>query len=166
MEVAIGQVQLRANHNYSTYGNGYAKDFIGNDKVYILDVYNRNIYPCDKKAKKGIARIVELDNYTSDSEYLYLIKQNLKQALDEFRPDLMVYNAGTDVLEGDSLGRLAITPDGIIQRDELVFQMARDACIPIVMLTSGGYLQETAIVIAHSIENLHRNRLIVGPDKK
>lgn len=31
------------------------------------------------------------------------------EALDEFQPDAVVYNAGTDILEGDPLGNLSIT---------------------------------------------------------
>lgn len=38
-----------------------------------------------------------------------LLRTNLKQALNELKPDLIVYNAGTDVLNGDSLGRLSIS---------------------------------------------------------
>ena len=32
-------------------------------------------------------------------------------ALNEFKPDLIVYNAGTDILDGDPLGNLMITPE-------------------------------------------------------
>lgn len=31
--------------------------------------------------------------------------------LDSFKPDLVVYNAGTDILVGDRLGNLDITPE-------------------------------------------------------
>lgn len=37
-------------------------------------------------------------------------------------PEFIIYNAGTDCMEGDPLGRLGITAEGIIQRDEIVFQ--------------------------------------------
>lgn len=51
-------------------GNGYEHDFYDNDNVYIMDVYNRQIYPFDRKAKSAINRRVELLNYTNDEEYL------------------------------------------------------------------------------------------------
>lgn len=41
-----------------------------------------------------------------------------------------------------------------MKRDEYVFQMATDRKIPVVMLTSGGYLPKSAKVIADSITNL------------
>ena len=35
---------------------------------------------------------------------------SLQAALEEFEADLMIYNAGTDVLEGDPLGRMKVSP--------------------------------------------------------
>ncbi len=49
---------------------------------------------------------------------------------------------------------------GVIERDQIVFQKARTRDIPIMMLTSGGYQRSTARVIADSILNLHALRLI------
>ena len=37
--------------------------------------------------------------------------RGLPAALDEFDPDVVVYNAGTDILEGDRLGNMDITPE-------------------------------------------------------
>jgi histone deacetylase 11 len=58
------------------------------------------------------------------------------------------------------LGRLSITADGIIRRDEIVFEEAKRRKIPIVMVTSGGYQKETGAIIADSILNLYQKRLI------
>lgn len=49
---------------------------------------------------------------------------------------------------------------GIITRDKLVFMKVRERRIPIVMLTSGGYLKRTAKIIADSIMNLAALELI------
>ena len=38
---------------------------------------------------------------------------NVEGALNEFTPDLVVYNAGTDILDGDPLGCLSITAEVI-----------------------------------------------------
>ena len=37
--------------------------------------------------------------------------RELPAAMDQFDPDIVVYNAGTDILKGDPLGNLDITPD-------------------------------------------------------
>ena len=55
---------------------------------------------------------MELEWGTEDDEYLQKVERNLEKALQEHRPDIVVYNAGTDILEGDRLGGLAISPLG------------------------------------------------------
>lgn len=141
-------------------GNGHERDFMDDKRVFIMDVYNRYIYPGDGFAKKAIQRKVELDWGTEDSEYLQKVELHSEGALNEVRPDIIVYNAGTDILDGDPLGGLSISPQGIVKRDEIVFRAARRRGVPILMVTSGGYQKKTARIIADSILNLHRQGLI------
>ncbi|XP_039401988.1 histone deacetylase 11 isoform X2 [Mauremys reevesii] len=141
-------------------GNGHERDFMDDHRVYIMDVYNRYIYPGDGFAKRAIKRKVELDWGTEDTEYLQKVQTHVEGALNESRPDIIIYNAGTDILDGDPLGGLAISPQGIVKRDEAVFRAARNHRIPILMVTSGGYQKRTARIIADSILNLHNLKLI------
>ncbi|MCP9262809.1 Histone deacetylase 2 [Dirofilaria immitis] len=141
-------------------GNGHENDFSGDNRVYILDMFNNRIYPNDLRARRAIRRSVHLHIGTQDAEYLFLLSSNLEEVLSEFRPDIIVYNAGTDCLRGDPLGLLSISSKGIRKRDEIVFKMARDRHIPIVMLLSGGYMPNTHRVIAKSILNLHDKNLL------
>ena len=39
-------------------GNGHERDFINDEKVYIMDMYNRWIYPNDREAKGICAGLV------------------------------------------------------------------------------------------------------------
>lgn len=71
--------------------------------------------------------------------------------MDHFNPDFVIYNAGTDILEGDRLGELSITAEGIVQRDEKMIRMCLVKKIPVTMLLSGGYQKINAKVIADSI---------------
>ncbi|GMR56589.1 hypothetical protein PMAYCL1PPCAC_26784, partial [Pristionchus mayeri] len=141
-------------------GNGYERDFIGDGRVFILDIFNPKIYPRDSKAEEAISRMVHVDADTLTDRYLEMLDSNLETVLGEFEADLIVYNAGTDSLEGDPLGRMQLTRECIIKRDELVFQAARDNATPIAMLTSGGYQRSNAEIIAESIKNLHTRGLI------
>ena len=59
----------------------------------------------------GIKRKVELNHFTEDDYYLKIVNTNIEGALNEFKPDVIVYNAGTDVLDGDPLGCLSISPE-------------------------------------------------------
>ena len=88
-------------------GNGYEKDKLQfeDDKLYILDMYNADLWPHDTWAKTAIDNMVELKCGTTDTEYLSSLEEALQKAFREFQPDLILYNAGTDILEGDPLGR-------------------------------------------------------------
>uniref|UniRef100_A0A0R3S0T2 Histone deacetylase 11 n=1 Tax=Elaeophora elaphi TaxID=1147741 RepID=A0A0R3S0T2_9BILA len=141
-------------------GNGHENDFCGDNRVYILDMFNSRIYPHDLRARHAIRRSVHLHVGTQDTEYLSLLSSNLEDVLSEFRPDIIVYNAGTDCLRGDPLGLLSISSKGIRKRDEIVFEMARNRHIPVVMLLSGGYMPNTHEVIAKSILNLYDKNLL------
>ena len=142
-------------------GNGHEHDFLNDSDVYIIDAYNAYIYPQDYAARKGITRAIELEMYTKDKVYLELITKNIDAALVEFETDFILYNAGTDILENDPLGALSVSPQGIIKRDEIVFEAAKRKNIPIAMVTSGGYQHCTAQVIADSIVNLNEKGFLL-----
>jgi histone deacetylase 11 len=135
-------------------GNGHERDFIDDKEVHIVDVYNPDIYPGDQYAERGISTLIPVFPYDTDETYLDKLNENLPSALSKFKPELIIYNAGTDCMKGDPLGRLNISPEGVIKRDETVFRIAFDKKVPIVMVLSGGYQKTNAPTIAESIENL------------
>lgn len=92
-----------------------------------MDMYNRQIYPRDHQAKQSIRCRIELENYTNDKTYLRLLHINLEKSLNEFQPDFVVFNAGTDILQGDPLGLLDITPE--VRRDLLFFSKQNPICL-------------------------------------
>ncbi|GAB4854436.1 histone deacetylase, variant 2 [Ancistrocladus abbreviatus] len=141
-------------------GNGHEIDFSSDSRVYILDMYNPDIYPLDFEARRYINQKVEVPSGTSTDDYLRKLDKALEVAGSGFDPELVVYNAGTDILDGDPLGRLRISPDGIVSRDEKVFAFARKKNVPLLMLTSGGYMKSSARVIADSIMNLSNKQLV------
>eukprot|EP00268_Persea_americana_P029652 TRINITY_DN2866_c0_g1_i9.p1 TRINITY_DN2866_c0_g1~~TRINITY_DN2866_c0_g1_i9.p1 ORF type:complete len:371 (+),score=63.72 TRINITY_DN2866_c0_g1_i9:72-1115(+) len=141
-------------------GNGHEMDFAHDRRVYILDMFNSEIYPFDFEAMRYIDQKVELVSGTTTNEYLKRLDEALRVAEQNFNPELVVYNAGTDILEGDPIGRLGVSPAGIISRDEKVFRFSKERNIPLVMLTSGGYMKSSAGVIADSIANLSSKSLI------
>lgn len=59
---------------------------------------------------------MELDWGTEDSEYLQKVELHSEGALNEVRPDIIIYNAGTDILDGDPLGGLSISPQVLFLR--------------------------------------------------
>ncbi len=163
-DISLSIAHLRENHSNlinvlivdldAHQGNGHERDFIGHEGVYILDVYNAEIYPNDRYAKQAIGIKVELQSFTTDKEYLEKVDAALGQAFENFDPQIIFYIAGTDVLEGDRLGKLSVTSEGVLTRDQLVFDYAFQRDVPIVMLLGGGYQRNNAATIAQSIQNL------------
>ncbi|GAQ89479.1 Predicted histone deacetylase [Klebsormidium nitens] len=130
------------------------------DDAYIIDAYNEEVDPWDHPAKAAMRGPIRLTCGIRNADYLRRVAEAL-QAAETFPADLIVYAAGTDVLEGDPLGLLRVTAEGIVKRDELVFDYTRTKRkIPIVMLTSGGYQKNNAEIIATSISNLASKSLI------
>lgn len=138
-------------------GNGCESIFKDDPRVYILDVYNGQIYPGDFEAKKYIEFDYSVKSYIKDEEYLSLVKKGIIKAVVDSKPDFIVYNAGTDIFGKDPLGCMSISEDGIIKRDEIVFRYALTKKIPILMVLSGGYSKESAAIIGKSIENILKN---------
>ncbi|KAG2455039.1 hypothetical protein HYH02_000864 [Chlamydomonas schloesseri] len=147
-------------------GNGVEHDklTLGDTQLFILDMYNAGVFPRDDEAKAAIDIKVELKSGTEDDIYLNRLRAALERAaLVLPKPDLVVYNAGTDILAGDPLGRLAVSPAGVVERDELVWRWSRDvAQAPIAMLLSGGYAKDSAAVISTSLANLF-NKFDLNP---
>ncbi|KAL6630093.1 hypothetical protein ACP70R_029858 [Stipagrostis hirtigluma subsp. patula] len=127
-------------------GNGHEKDFSTDRRDHV--------------AKQYIDQKVELDSGTKTEDYLENLDRAFMVAESRFHPQLIVYNAGTDILDGDPLGRLKVSPEGVAIRDEKVFRFAKDLNVPLLMLTSGGYMKSSARVIADSIINLSKKSLI------
>ncbi|XP_013803242.2 histone deacetylase 11 isoform X3 [Apteryx mantelli] len=80
-------------------GNGHERDFMDDSRVYIMDAYNRYIYPGDGFAKRAIKRKVELEWGTEDTEYLQkgIVKRDevvFKAARSRRIPILMVTSGG------------------------------------------------------------------------
>ncbi|CDW80072.1 UNKNOWN [Stylonychia lemnae] len=136
-------------------GNGHERDMLQDHNVHIIDAYNPYIYPGDQQAELAIKTRISVTSYDDDTSYLNNLEVQIPEVYEQFRPELVIYNAGTDCMMNDPLGRLNITPEGIVQRDELMFQMAVERFkVPIVMILSGGYQMTNAPVIADSIQNL------------
>jgi len=138
-------------------GNGYASIFEDDERIHILDVYNREIYPNDTEAKRYIEFNYPVKSYMEDEEYISLVEKAIPDAVAKSNPRLIVYIAGTDILKGDELGCMGVSEDGIIKRDEIVFKNAIGKGIPILMVLGGGYSKKSALVTAKSIGNFLKN---------
>lgn len=136
-------------------GNGLERIFYHDPTVYILDMYNQDVYPNDREAQQRINCDLPLKSGTEDQEYLGKLQEYLPKFLGPMnQPKIAFYNAGNDIYEHDPLGRLKISKQGILERDRLVFQTLIAAGIPTVMVLSGGYTRESYQLVADSVADV------------
>jgi len=91
-------------------GNGHERDHLEDENTYILDAYNHSIYPGDQLAKSAIQKDIYVQSSTNTETFLADVRTALDEAIAEFQPEFLVYNAGTDILDMDPLGRCHISP--------------------------------------------------------
>ncbi len=145
-------------------GNGNAEIAEKDGRIGLFDMYNKDTWPGD--VQKRINFDYPLPAGTKYAEYLTMVKAELPKAINRVRPNLIIYNAGTDLLEGDLRGAFSLTKGAIIERDEFVFTQALERRIPILMVLSGGYHPTEGInTITESITNLW-NKLLSSTCKK
>lgn len=132
-------------------GNGFANVMSKTGWGHILDLFDESIYPYPK-VKEDMS--VPLPKGSVGEYYLSALEKTLPQALASFRPDLIVYNAGSDVLESDPLSSLRLSAMDLTQRDQFVIETALEKKIPVAMVLAGGYGPDSALAHAKSIQNI------------
>src|SRR5262249_25030755 len=90
----------------------------------------------------------------SGDEYLGIVREALPAALDAVRPDLVIYNAGSDPFADDPLAGLCMTMRELAERDLLVVTLARERRIPLAMVLSGGYSARSWQIHAEAIAGI------------
>jgi acetoin utilization deacetylase AcuC-like enzyme len=129
-------------------GNGTAAIFRDEPAVFTFSLHGAKNFPFRKETSD---LDVTFEDGAGDDEYLSALAEHLARVLDGHRPDVVFYLAGADPYEGDRLGRLKITIDGLRTRDRLVFEACRERGIPVVVAMSGGYCPDVdAIVTIHT----------------
>ena len=124
-------------------GNGTAEIFAHDDTVFTLSLHGEKNFPLRKFPS---SLDVPLADGTSDDSYIAALQQALKVSLLNFRPDIIFYIAGADPYEGDRLGRLGVSQEGLLLRDRLVFTTALSNCVPVAIVCGGGYCNDLSMI--------------------
>jgi histone deacetylase 11 len=132
-------------------GNGTAAVFEGWPWAAIFDLYERDLFPLRKEPEDYP---LPVRSGLSGGEYLEIVRESLPGALETVRPDLLVYNAGSDPFVDDPLAGFRLTKSDLAERDLLVVTMARERGIPVAMVLSGGYSGESWKIHADGIEGI------------
>jgi acetoin utilization deacetylase AcuC-like enzyme len=117
-------------------GDGTASLTAGREDIFTLSFHAEKNFPV-RKARSD--RDVGLPDGLGDDGYMDALNQHLPSIVDEFAPDLILYQAGVDPHVDDKLGRLALSDAGLETRDRFVVREARRRKIPIASALGGGY---------------------------
>jgi len=120
-------------------GNGTAFIFRDDESVYTFSIHQRDLYP----PKQDSSWDIHLKDGVEDEEYLGHLERAVPAIMEKFKPDFVLYQAGADPYEGDQLGNLKLTIDGLRGRDDLVFRECKKYGVPVAVLLGGGYAVDT-----------------------
>ncbi len=117
-------------------GDGTASLTAGREDIVTFSMHAEKNFPV-RKARSDLD--VGLPDGTGDDAYLAALATHLPPLLERVRPDIVLYQAGVDPHEGDRLGRLSLSNEGLEARDRYVIAQARQRALPVASALGGGY---------------------------
>ncbi len=134
-------------------GNGTAEILCADPTVFTFSIHGAKNFPFHKEESDLDA---PLPDGTGDTEFLATLERDLVAALDAADAGLAIYLAGADPFEGDRLGRLSITKQGLAERDSLVLETCRDRGIPVAITMAGGYAYRVEDTVDVHFQSIRR----------
>ena len=129
-------------------GNGTAEIFSHTPEVFTFSMHAKGNYPFVKEQSD---MDIELEDKTTDTVYLSLLKEALTKLFEKHQPDFVFYQSGVDVLESDKFGKLSLSLAGCRERDRLVFEACAQRQVPVQCSMGGGYSPRLSTILeAHT----------------
>jgi acetoin utilization deacetylase AcuC-like enzyme len=125
-------------------GNGTAAITADDDSIFTFSVQCESNFPF-KKTNGNLD--INLPSGTEDDPYLAAMSAGIERAFGIFDPDVIFYLAGADPFEGDRLGQLSVTKEGLRRRDARVFEYCKSQGVPVAVAMAGGYANDVADIV-------------------
>lgn len=120
-------------------GNGTAAIFRDDPSVFTFSIHAANNFPFRKEPGD---LDIELPDGAGDRPYLDALERGLEVAIGRACADLVIYLAGADPYADDRLGRLALSKQGLLERDRMVLEGCERAGLPVAVTMAGGYARD------------------------
>jgi acetoin utilization protein AcuC len=130
-------------------GNGTSDIYYEDPNTLFVSLHQdpRTLYPgtgfihqTGRGAGEGYNVNVPLPPGTSDDTYLYALREMVPPLAEEFRPELLVSNGGSDPHFADMLGSLALTVQGFFYISRTLVETAEKVCNGrLVVMPGSGY---------------------------
>jgi acetoin utilization deacetylase AcuC-like enzyme len=133
-------------------GNGTAAVFASDPSAFTFSIHGARNFPFRKERS---SLDVELPDGAGDDAFLAALELHVPRVLAEFGLELVIYLAGADPFHQDRFGRLAMTKDGLAERDRLVLGACRDAGVPVAVAMAGGYARDTEDTVDIHVRTIH-----------
>ncbi len=130
-------------------GDGTAAILGARADVLTVSIHGEKNFPFRKVAS---TIDVGLADGTEDAGYLAALADVLPE-IATFKPDILLYLSGADALKSDTLGRLALTHEGLAARDRLVLETCRRQGVPVSIAIGGGYaapIEDSVVAYANT----------------
>ncbi len=132
-------------------GNGTAEILAGDPTAFTFSMHGAKNFPLRKHPSD---LDIELADGTADQEYLDQLRWGLEQVFANGPFDLAIYLAGADPYQGDRLGRLALSLEGLKARDEHVLDACLERKLPVAIAMAGGYCPNIADIVTIHAQTL------------
>jgi acetoin utilization deacetylase AcuC-like enzyme len=134
-------------------GNGTASILEGDQSVFTFSIHGEKNFPFHKERSD---LDVPLPDGADDETYLEALRSGLERSLDASEAELAIYLAGADPFEGDRLGRLRVTKEGLAERDRIVLEGCRERGIPVAVTMAGGYSEHIPDIVDVHFQSVGR----------
>ncbi|MEC5397138.1 histone deacetylase family protein [Uliginosibacterium sp. H1] len=126
-------------------GDGTAAILAGDASVFTFSMHGAKNFPFRKQLSD---LDIELPDGTEDVAYLAALEGGLDEVFSRSQPELVIYLAGADPFEGDRLGRLSLSFEGLRRRDDMVLAACQSRGVAVVIAMAGGYAENIADTVA------------------
>lgn len=131
------------------FGNGTSDIYYRDPNVLYISLHQdpRTIYPgtgfawqIGEGAGEGYNVNVPLPPGTGDSTYLYVLNETFVPLAEEFKPEIIIANGGSDPHFADMLGNLRLTVKGFFGLSRVIKETADKVCDgKLVLMPGSGY---------------------------